>query len=382
LLQAGKAFMPTAREYEVSGILTLRPESEAPAADAAKLRGLTYTLTGTGRPALYAVKTVWAKTHREAVPIAAAAIYTCVSRSDDGVFPRWAQWWRADAFNDYLDGLQGENQIPRANEGEVDGYTTAALTGFAEARRKQPANRLPHLRWANIEETAAALIPSPSVRREHELNALEAYLEILDDVDTLAEARYRTSILLSGFAPEDGYTDDVRTRLVRCLNASGDDDAIWKKAKRSARRQSRKTRNVLRWWGVPLKSGRLRTRFEPRGRERRQFLRAVKVSKRCIHKRVGRRLPWNSLAVRLVFIGRWESAGWQAHYNAACYHAMPGSPMDASKAFDHLERAIGDPQSGVTQLWLENDRDLGSLEGSDPTRWNAAVYSTRASSPV
>jgi len=383
LLQAGKAFMPTAREYEVSGILTLRPATEVE--DANTRNGLTYTLSGTGRPALYTVETAWARTHREAVPLAAAAIYMHVSRSDDGVFPRWAKWWRADAFNDYLRGLESEGQIGVADGDDVDAHINAARLAYAESRAKQPANRLPAIRAANLDETAAAVAESAPEKQRNQLSALSAYLEIAKDADTLAEARYRASVLLAGLDPSTApYCDDLseglRDRLGLASNA--DADQIWKAAKRRARRESWMTRNLLRWWGVPLKSGRLRTRFEPRGRERRQFLRAVKVSKRCIHKSIGRSLPWNSLAVWLVFIGRWESAGWQAHYNAACYFAMPGSSRDPSKAFDHLERAIGDPRSGVTHLWLKHDGDLESLEDSNASRWNAALDSAQASEPA
>ena len=363
LLEAAKALMPRPREYDVTGVLVDRSAAEARAAkQAGKLCGLTYTLAATGRPPVYDVKDVWAYSPTEAVVTAAERIYVRVSQSDRSVFPRWAMWSKLDAFESYLEGLKCENRIADAADKDVLGLIEAARGEFAIATARQPANRLAQLRAANMDETRAALqhrdLPA---RRKYEARALKTYVEILVDVPTLAEAHYRASVLFSGFNPAGApYSKATRRVLLDALNLDGRvDDKIWEEAKGRADDEAKATLTLLRWWGVLAKSGRLRNRFEPRGRDRRQFLKAAKISLRCTRLRLKRGRGWcDDLLVWGAFAGRPDSVGWQAYYNAGCYYALRPNP---GKAIVCLERALADPDNGVTSFWLRHDPDLCHL---------------------
>jgi hypothetical protein len=358
LIELAETRLPRPRSYEISGTLRSRESTSDPC-------GVTYTLTAPGRAP--DVGTVWAKTHADALTKLAGWIYMKVTVADATVFPPWARWWERAAFKDYVDGIEHE---PGELKDAPDTRTAirAAIRKFRRARLRQPENWLPAMRAADLQQELAAIV-SDADRRTHEVRALKRYLAVVRGVETLAEARYRASVLLASLKPDGPYTPAVRATLLSLLNREAASDlAIWMQAQREALSQSRKTRNVLRWWGVLLRARRLRSRFEPRGRARRQFLKAVKVSHRCIRKRMDRRWPWDGLAVWCAFPGRWNLAGWQAHYNAACYYALV---ENHKRAFRHLDRAIGDPGTGVTCFWLVRDPDLQHLHGTPS--WRAVL---------
>jgi hypothetical protein len=375
ILEAAKAFMPRPREYDVTAVLVDRSAVEArEAKQAGKLCGLTYTLAATGRPPVYDVKAVWADSPEHAVSTAAEAIYVRVSQSDGRVFPRWARWSKLDAFESYLEGLKREDRIADAADKDALGLIEAAQEGYARATAQQPANRLPQLRAANMDEARAALknkdVPA---RRKFEARALRTYVEIMNDVPTLAEAHYRASVLFSGFDPNKApYSKATRRVLLRALKLERgvdepeiSDPKIWKGAKSRAEDEAKTTLTLLRWWGILWKSGRLRNRFEPRGRDRRQFLKAAKISRRCTRLQLGcGRGRWDDLWVWGAIAGRSDSVGWQAYYNAGCYYALRPNP---DKAIVCLERALADPTNGVTRFWLRHDSDLRNVHGN--ARW-------------
>jgi hypothetical protein len=374
ILEAAKAFMPRPREYDVTAVLVERSVREArEAKQPGKVCGLTYTLAATGRPPVDDVKDVWAVAPRQAVVTAAECIYMRVSQSDGRVFPRWAMWSKLDGFESYLEGLESENLIADAGDEDAVEPIEAAQGDFARATARQPANRLAQLHAANMYEARAALknedVPA---RREFEARALETYVEIIRDVPTLPEAHYRASVLFSGFEPGGvPYPDAVRGALLRALKLKpgADDPKIWKTAKSRAKDEARTTITLLRWWGVLAKACRLRNRFEPRGRDRRQFLKAAKISRRCTRLQLSRAPDWwGDPFVWGAFAGRSDSVGWQAYYNAGCYYALRKNP---DKAFAYLERALADPTNGVTSFWLRHDPDLGELD--DDARWDRLV---------
>jgi len=277
-------------------------------------------------------------------------------------------WSKLEAFEHYLKGLDNEDSIADADDDDALGPIEAAEGEFAMATARQPANRLAQLRAANMLETRAALksedVPA---RREYEARALETYVEILADVPTLAEAHYRASVLFSGFDPAGApYSRATRRVLLHALNLDGGvDDKIWEAAKSRAEDEAKTTLTLLRWWGVLAKSRRLRNRFEPRGRDRRQFLKAAKISRRCTRLQLGRgRRRRDDLWVWGAFAGRSDSVGWQAYYNAGCYYALRPNP---DKAIVCLERALADPTNGVTSFWLRHDPDLRNVHRS--ARW-------------
>jgi hypothetical protein len=370
ILEAAKAFMPRPREYDVTAVLVDRSAVEArKAKQAGKLCGLTYTLAATGRPPVYDVKAVWADSPRHAVMTAAESIYVRVSQSDGRVFPRWARWSKRDAFESYLEGLKSEDMIADAADEDALGPIEAAQKEYKRATAQQPANRLAQLRAANMHEARAALVNDDvPARRKFEAGALETYVEIIEDVPTLPEAHYRASVLFSGFDPNPvPYSAAVRSALLRALKLDGEveDPKIWKKAKSRAEEEARTTITLLRWWGVLWKSSRLRNRFEPRGRDRRQFLKAAKISRRCTRLQLTLVADWwGDVFVWGAFAGRSDSVGWQAYYNAGCYYALRGNPK---KAIVYLERALADPTNGVTSFWLRHDPDLTNVQ--DNARW-------------
>lgn len=369
ILETVQAMLPRPREYDAAGTLRSRCADEAEkAGEPGCVHGITYTLSAQGRPPVNVIETVWEADYPNAVRATAAAMYMHVSTSDPLVFPRWSQWWKPEAFTDYVAGLTSEAQVADDTAQSMEALDDA-VGHFDAATLKQPANRLPANRAANLRETKAALT-DPEQRQLLEAQALGAYIAIIKDVPTLAEARYRSSVLFAALKPSGDrpdYPAEVKDELRRHMKlvSAADAETMWTQAKFESLSESRKTRNLLRWWGIPLTTGRLRTRFEPRGRDRRQFLKAVKISHRCIRKRVDKKRPWDRTAVRLVFRWQWNSAGWQAHYNAACFYSLR---KEMGEAFAHLERAVDDPASGVTGLWMERDPDLKNLPRE--TRWN------------
>jgi hypothetical protein len=357
LLEVATARFPRPPDYEVRGTLTTREAAEPGAPEERK--GVTYTLTATSRPRLVDADTVWATEYLDALKKLARVVYMKVSVSNASVFPPWARWWKTSAFDNYVAGLEAEPSSTDSPQAMCTAITQA-LCKFEAARSAQPDNWMPAMRAANLHETQAALTEEPIQRQEYEVQALETYLDIIKHAPMLAHARYRASVRLSLLSAGPDPDAAVAAALRKSLGLRSDASvpAISRELRSAALRQSRQTRNLLRWWGVPLKAGRLRNRFEPRGRDRRQFLKAVKISRRCIHEQVAWVVPWDRAAVRFAFVLRWNSAGWQAHYNAACFFAIR---KDWERAVRHLKRSIGDPQSGVTQFWLLRDPDLEEL---------------------
>lgn len=359
LLEMGEARLPRPRNYEITGTLMSRTGEAGVPAD--KCCGVTYTLTGTPRPSLVDANTLWANTHVEALKELASVVYMKVSLSSETVFPPWARWWKRAAFDDYVAGVAAEPPTTASTEAKRSAIGTA-VANFDAARAEQPENWMPAIRAANLRETRAAIAFGRSQRQWYQAEALLQYLDVAKHARTVAEARYRASVLLASLslAPGEAYPRAVAPLLRDGLNlgSAASAEAISYEVKSRALQESRKTRNLLRWWGVPLKAGRLRSRFEPRGCERRQFLKAVKISRRCINEQIGWHHPWDKAAVRFAFLLRWKSAGWQAHYNAACFFALRN---EAESALKHLERAVADPESGVSRFWLERDPDLIKL---------------------
>jgi hypothetical protein len=221
------------------------------------------------------------------------------------------------------------------------------------------------------------------------------------------------SALADACSPPEGVPleiqDDVRNLLATLGIQVGDDAGeLAQRLEDAARHEAKRARARLRPEWTVVHEGRLRHRFEPRGRERRQLRKALGISHGCLRLREldrqrrraaghswysppGRRRLW--MEVRAPFwraIVFWrlalrpERAGWTAQYNAASYYALlpratkPGRGRRSRRlALQRLEIAVriaptGEFPCGYVQ---DLDKDLATLRQHCPTAFERVLRS-------
>jgi Bacterial pullanase-associated domain len=362
---------PTSTSFRITGTLRTRP------LDAGRTEvGLSYELARLGpRPAVR-LGDVWAVDRPTLLARAARDIFRNIVDHAPAIYPDWVRWSSSDALVGYRNGLALEQHAPGPSADPAAGQTAAterfaaAYACYRKASELDPDNMLVRLRAANCLERIAAGLGTGPARVTREIEALQAYVSIRLRQPTIFQAGFRGSVLLSSLAhevPTLGVTDDQRAALAAVLGrldaeATGSHSASRRAAAKlrrieprprpaagtqtpdvllgrrldaAAGRESRLARHRLRPLWTIVHEKRFRHRFEPTGQARRQLRKALGVSQMCLRARRARRprhgrRPISRLGQRVwrcwvfwrFFAVRSRVAGWQAHYNAACFYAL------------------------------------------------------------
>jgi hypothetical protein len=398
----------TSQSFKVSS--TLRDDGEPPTRS-----GLTYGIVDVATKSCLCVDTAWAPTPAKAVEAAANDIFRTIVAHAPDVFPTWAQWSSAEALDCYRKGIECE----RPRSPDVKQRYTKALGHFMAASRLDPKNVLARLRIGNSLERLAGCeqLGDPN-RPRLWAEALNAYAPVIAQHNEIFEPRYRASVVMGLVADHLAAADDETLEQLRWVlrtlepdRPSPPDGELAERLRVCAGRQSKQAWKRLRPLWTLFHGGRMRRQFEPTGKTRRQHRRALGVSNMCLRVRrqwhTGKPLPWGVPAMRRMwwrgwidvrhFRFRWARAGWQAHYNAAAFYALlPEASLDVrpqsvkdkdhpskysvnvrrprKKAFDHLTRAIDDPDNDLRAAYVRNeDPDLLVLRAAEKAGWDAAM---------
>ena len=350
---------------------------------------------------------------------AANGVYRAVVKNAPAIYPAWAQWQSEKALDMYIAGLEAEVD----SEGSVAERYTTALNLYSAAREVESGNMLVQLRIANCYERLASSVAAAEATAKR-LEALNAYVAVRLRYPSIFEARYRASVVLARLAtaklsePDadalrtvvtrlendrigdpDPITDRDRSGLQKKLRAEkqqsnpkvesdeGDTADLKRRAAKSARKESKAARRSLRPMWTLLHEGRFRYVYEPTGSERRRLRRALGISRMCLRVREHgpqtsglRQMWWRARVFWCYFAGRPGVAGWQAHYNAACFYALlpraskPGVFLGSAGvrriALKHLSRAINDPDETLGCSYVrDEDLDLQTLRQYSPIQW-------------
>jgi len=253
------------------------------------------------------------------------------------------------------------------------------------------------------------------------VEALREYLAIAGQRPLLVEARYRASIVAGMLAS----LPNLPTTAVRRTLGVGRDADVRAVLERFSSAEARAVMQLLQPWYTLLREGRLRTRYEPQGPERRELKRAVAISRYCVRLRgfgVDRGFKpwievwWYRFVVRWrhLFIGG-ATVGWQGHYNAACFYALlharvrgiweaerdaagnrdaganrsesaaePGpQARSRRRAYRHLRLALEEADDNLEcKWWKDVDPDLQDVRDLDDERWAALVAHHCGGEPV
>jgi hypothetical protein len=393
--------------------------------------GLTYQLECSRPRPSVTIAEVWESDMKALLETASIEIFRSIAKAAPDIYPRWSLWSSSDALVRYRDGLAREQREAAAagapnRPGERERYRNA-LESYLGARELDPGNMLVRLRIANcLERTAQGL--DEDARLSTQMDALLQYMAVRVREPTIFEAGYRASVLLSGLAKNaDRIRRDQRDLLQYLLMRARDQDIRtagviarwitvrmpWWKAPqsdrgleevhfdRAARAELRLARLRLGAVSPIVNEGRLRHRFEPKGRARRQLRKALGIYAVAIRaRRAGRREARGKRppgrAVQVVWIiwvrlrymlGRSRIAGWQSHYNAACCYALvPVAGQSGSigrivrrRALRHLDRAIDQAGPGDMPIAYvrDEDPDLTVLRKLDNDRFQQIVRRLR-----
>jgi Bacterial pullanase-associated domain len=349
-------------------------------AEAGEDKELTYQLVRSDTSETLDLDCVRDASPEHAIVKASGRIFRKIASSAPAIFPAWAEWPDDDAMSCYRTALKHED----------DGEWKEATDWFAKAAAAAPDNMLARLRIANCLERRAG----NATGREAALVriwALNAYRMISAREPHIFEARYRASILLSVLADmvseaEPAGLDGSTLQALRSLTGASADSAVETGLRGMAREEARAARLELHPLITLLRERRMRNRLEPRGVERRRVRRALRISRLALLVRrqwsPGEPVPWGGelkrlwwrIQVRCHFVLR--NAGWQAHYNAACFYALlpevaaplkfppQERPFLRERAIKHLQSALRDPRREITCEYVRSgDPDLRSLRG-------------------
>jgi Bacterial pullanase-associated domain len=359
-----------------------------------------------------------------AMQSAARDIYRRIGEAAPDIYPSWARWCTSDALTIYRNGIDLEQGVvgePPTGVVPVDPTQayTAAYRQYLAASQQDPDNMLARLRAANCLERMAAGTEDPNAKFQCAVQALAAYISIRIRQPTIFEAGFRASVLMSVLASEDeerlcGSDLLIATvaRFERCtarfidphdspdgtLPPRASTNTITERLQDAAQREARNARHRLRPLWTVWHEGRFRHRFEPRGSERRQLGKALGISKLAQRARREQRFGasgvrlrseaaqvwWRMLVAGRYMLGRWAVAGWQAHYNAACFYALlPQTKRTIAgsagarlrrRALRHLARAIDQADGALQCAYVrDEDPDLRVLRELSPQRFMNVV---------
>jgi hypothetical protein len=377
--------------------------------------GICYSLSNvTGSEAVNVV-TIWAKTIDEGVPQAADAIYREVGHYARDVYPRWALWPNALSLEKYREGLACD-RITNFDE---------AMACYSAARDAAPTNMLIRMRMANNADRRSAVpVLPPEEGCYRAIEAIGCYLDVCAFAPTIYQAHYRASVLLGVLAdrlevwgeratpekdalPTSEQQDlgDMQERVSISLRklliaqrssvtSTTDVGGVITAARHQAGDLSRQAGRLLRPWWTLVHEVRLRNRYELKGSLRREARKARAISKLCLALRKQQfdgtpgGVPWGvpglwRLLLRLWirwrhFFLRWGTAGWQAHYNAACFYALmpeavgidgsaywPDTAWLRRRALKHLLRAVSEADDQLQTRYVRYaDPDLAALRSA------------------
>ena len=420
-------FLPTSVSFRVTG--TLKQSAEP---GDTKPYALHYELVCLGPRQDLRLDQVADSSWPKVMEAASKAIYLGITELAPGIYPDWARWTNVDALTMYRTGLNIESGARRRaldDRAAVQVTYSLAEACYREASRLDPQNMLSRLRAANCAERIVLEANSDDVIGKR-IAALGDYLAIRLREPALFSAGYRASVLLSLLADSEGFATVHFTRLnalldrleqdtarhvdvtdagdrsllgrmVDALRRSGEhavvsleESALQSRLTQAARHESEQVRKRLGPFWVMTNERRFRHRYEPRGQERRQLQKALGISRLCmLARRAARKAPrrptatqffWRGWLFWWYMFGRWHRAGWQAHYNAACFYALlpqaasPKGPFGSTglrrRALKHLERAIDQADGALPCRYVrDEDPDLNILRQKSKVRFDRAI---------
>jgi tetratricopeptide (TPR) repeat protein len=409
---------PTKTGFKVTGTLLMSATTDTTPC------GLAYQVVCNGPRPDVTVRTVWSTNWLALVEAAAHSIFDDMEKSAPDLYPSWARWSRAEAYEYYVrgDALERKNDLHDAK------------SCFMRAWDLDPNNMLALLRIANCNERIAMTQDDAGARYRSRVEALSCYAGVRSRQPDIFQAGYRASLVMSALASAeiDGpaasdlwlsindsldalartfdpakslerlrlgiakairlawtKVSDVSQRAVRfATRASGPatvaDSNPRARLNRYAELETSLARLRVRPLWTVIHENRFRHQFEPRGRDRRQIRKALGISEMCGYARRAARRPakpsdalqfvWRGWVLWRYMFGRWRVAGWQAHYNAACFYALlpPGSQMSSrsgqrgallqkrivARAFRHLATALTEAGYELPRVYVQDDRDL------------------------
>jgi hypothetical protein len=376
--------------------------------------GLSYEVACTTGPRSVNVNTIWAANWTAVSQAAAHAIYGDMQAAAPGLYPTWGRWNSERAYDFYARGVAGQ-----------DRDRAAALRCFRAAQQQDADNMLAALRVGNCyERMALESTGDERLQRRLFAAALTQYVNIRVREPTIFEAGYRASLVMSTLASLQpaaipafcrdavgeeidaavGALENMPTKPVDRLLLINMRELIRKVSTRRSQRASPTTANgspeylkgrlteyaqremllarrrTKPLWTV-LYENRFRHLFEPQGRSRRQLRKALGVSHMCRHAReAALRRPrptdaqqflWRGWVFWRYMFGRWAIAGWQAHYNAACFYSLlPNASQNGqalgerritARALRHLSRALAQAGNELPISYVRADADLAWL---------------------
>jgi hypothetical protein len=414
---------PTSTGFNISGTLM----------SAGAQVQLAYELVCTGPKPSVELNVAGGVDQPKAIAAAARDIYLKMTRSAPAMYPKWAQWSNGAALDAYGQGLElekapapsapaaapasGHPRFKLRTDPSV-GYT-AAYDQYLASSQYDPENLLSRLRAANCLERMAAGEDDAAVKLCLQVQALATYVSVRLRQPDIFQAGFRASVLMSVLASEEEaalstqpLVNATLTRLERSSDRYVDpldspDRRLRKTAATNLRRRLEQAaaseakttrRRLLPWWTI-LRENRFRHLFEPSGRERRQLRKALGISGLAQKARLEQRRPaptwwpsdvwppsevrqvwWRALVSGRYMFGRWGAAGWQAHYNAACFYALlpqaqrtgesSGGLALRRRALQHLHRAFDQAAGALPGAYVrDEDPDLRALRELSPQRF-------------
>jgi hypothetical protein len=389
---------PSATGFQISGNLR-----RSGAADNAPVR-FAYELVCTGpRPSVQLGEAQGADPVA-AITLASLDIYRTIAEAAPHIYPTWARWRSRDAQVTYREAIAIERE-KRYDD---------AHKRYMEACAADPDNMIARLRAANCLERVASGTKDPERKLERQVEALAAYTSIRIRRPSIFEAGFRASVLMSVLAsePEDkldanGLLKATIARFERAtaktvdphdsshdvLALASSPQPLSARLEAAALTEARRARRQLRPMHTLVHEYRLRHRFEPTGRERRQLRKSLGVSQMAQKARSERRRMsqrpdtsrgaaraasearqfWWQMIVKWHYLAcRWHVAGWPAHYNAACFYALlpraelwQGHPRGTRlrrRALRHLELALDQAGGALDCVYVrDEDPDLDSV---------------------
>ena len=403
---------PSSTGFRISGNLRRAgPDDGAPVSFA-------YELVCTGpRPSVHLGEAEGADP-TAAITEASLDIYRTIAAAAPHIYPTWARWRSREAQVTYRQAIaiEREKRYDDAHE------------RYMEACAADPDNMIARLRAANCLERVASGTKDPDSRFEGQVEALAAYTSIRIRRPSIFEAGFRASVLMSVLASEpveklagSHLLEATLARFERAtaktvdphdsshdeLPRSSAQDPLTARLEAAALAEARRAQRQLRPMHTLRHEYRLRHRFEPTGRERRQLRKALGVSQMAQKARSERRRIaqspgasprararraasearqfWWQMIVKWHYLAcRWHIAGWPAHYNAACFYALlpraelwrghPRGTRLRRRSLRHLELALDQAGGALDCVYVrDEDPDLNSLRRHNHQRLTNAL---------
>jgi hypothetical protein len=410
---------PASTGFTITGTLLQVPGQSAGAIQFA------YELACTGPQRSVHLGTAEAGDAGRAIEVASREIYRTIGTAAPDIYPSWARWSTSEALTSYREGLEAERE----------GSDYAKACGrYLAASALDPDNMLARLRATNCRERMANGTEDEAERFRLRVLALAGYISIRVRWPEIFEPGFRASVLMSILASEADIPLDsdplLRTTLDRYERAtakaarrhrslpvspSPSAEALCDRLESAALKEAKCVRHQLRPLWTLRHYQRLRHRFEPTGRERRQLRTALGISKMAQKARSERTrvlaplgpaspqdrpeqletAPWNTRSearqlwwralVRWRYLGaRWHVAGWQAHYNAACFYALlPRAERSTrplrgtrlrTRALTHLRFALDRAGDALDCVYVrDEDPDLETVRRRDKPQFTEVL---------